>query len=53
MAIYILVRNGANCAIENRYFLLKEKTKYILDIGAQLVTSFKGASHCVSNDSDS
>ena len=52
MAIYILVRSGANGAIENRCFLLEEKTKYILDIDAQLVTSFEGASHCVSNDSD-
>ena len=52
MAIYILVRNGANCAIESRCFLLEEKIKYILDIGAQLMTSFKDASHCVINDSD-
>jgi hypothetical protein len=52
MAIYILVRNEANCAIENCCFLLKEKTKYILDMGAQLMTSFEDASHCVINDSD-
>ena len=52
MAIYILVRNGAIIAIENRCFLLEEKIKYILDMGAQLMTSFEDASHCVINDSD-
>jgi len=33
-------------------FQLDEKTKYILDIGAQLMTSSKGASHCAINDYD-
>ena len=48
----IFVRNGANYAIENRWFLLEEKTKDILDIGAQLMTSFEGVSHCVIKDFD-
>ncbi len=52
MAIYILVRNGANFPIENRCLLLEEKIKYILDIGSQLMTSFEDVSHCENKDSD-
>jgi len=38
--------------LKNIAFRLQNKTKYILDIGSQLMTSFEGASHCEINDYD-